>query len=86
MDVVNNKYDLFIDMFDCLVIIVIVSNVIDVISGGKVKVLIIVYGYLIVSSIVGVVNCLIGEKIYQVMDMLMEVVFNDVSCVVVDYF
>lgn len=49
------------------------------------KALIIAHGYSTASSIAGVANRLIGEKIYQAMDMPMEVAFNDVSRAVVDY-
>lgn len=85
LDVVNNKYDLLIDTLDRLAITAIVSNAIDATSGGKVKALIIAHGYSTASSIAGVANRLIGEKIYQAMDMPMEVAFNDVSRAVVDY-
>ncbi len=85
LDVVNNKYDLLIDTIDRLAITAIVSNAIDATSGGKVKALIIAHGYSTASSIAGVANRLIGEKIYQAMDMPMEVAFNDVSRAVVDY-
>ncbi|MFS6899155.1 hypothetical protein ABMZ29_29800, partial [Pseudomonas aeruginosa] len=84
LDVVNNKYDLLIDTLDRLAITAIVSNAIDATSGGKVKALIIAHGYSTASSIAGVANRLIGEKIYQAMDMPMEVAFNDVSRAVVD--
>lgn len=65
LDVVNNKYDLLIDTLDRLAITAIVSNAIDATSGGKVKALIIAHGYSTASSIAGVANRLIGEKIYQ---------------------
>lgn len=64
LDVVNNKYDLLIDTLDRLVVAAIVSNAIDATSGGKVKALIIAHGYSTASSIAGVANRLIGEKIY----------------------
>lgn len=85
LDVVNNKYDLLIDTLDRLVVAAIVSNAIDATSGGKVKALIIVHGYSTASSIAGVANRLIGEKIYHAMDMPMEVAFSDVSRAIVDY-
>lgn len=85
LDVVNNKYDLLIDTLDRLAITAIVSNAIDATSGGKVKALIIAHGYSTASSIAGVANRLIGEKIHRAMDMPMEVAFNDVSRAVVDY-
>ena len=49
------------------------------------KAVIIAHGYSTASSIAGVANRLIGEKIYQAMDMPMEVAFSDVSRAVVDY-
>lgn len=82
---VNNKYDLLIDTLDRLVVAAIVSNAIDATSGGKVKALIIAHGYSTASSIAGVANRLIGEKIYHAMDMPMEVAFSDVSRAIVDY-
>ncbi|ESG79942.1 sigma-54-dependent transcriptional regulator, partial [Salmonella enterica] len=85
LDVVNNKYDLLIDTLDRLVVAAIVSNAIDATSGGKVKALIIAHGYSTASSIAGVANRLIGEKIYHAMDMPMEVAFSDVSRAIVDY-
>lgn len=85
LDVVNNKYDLLIDTLDRLVVAAIVSNAIDATSGGKVKALIISHGYSTASSIAGVANRLIGEKIYHAMDMPMEVAFSDVSRAIVDY-
>lgn len=85
LDVVNNKYDLLIDTLDRLVVAAIVSNAIDATSGGKVKALIIAHGYSTASSIAGVANRLIGEKIYHAMDMSMEVAFSDVSRAIVDY-
>ncbi len=54
-------------------------------AAEKVKALIIAHGYSTASGIAGVANRLIGEKIYQAMDMPMEVAFNDVSRAVVDY-
>lgn len=68
LDVVNNKYDLLIDTLDRLVVAAIVSNAIDATSGGKVKALIIAHGYSTASSIAGVANRLIGEKIYHAGD------------------
>ncbi|VEA57314.1 sigma-54 dependent transcriptional regulator [Salmonella enterica subsp. enterica] len=85
LDVINNKYDLLIDTLDRLVVAAIVSNAIDATSGGKVKALIIAHGYSTASSIAGVANRLIGEKIYHAMDMPMEVAFSDVSRAIVDY-
>lgn len=85
LDVVNNKYDLLIDTLDRLVVAAIVSNAIDATSGGKVKALIISHGYSTASSIAGVANRLIGEKVYHAMDMPMEVAFSDVSRAIVDY-
>lgn len=85
MDIVNNKYDLFIDMLDRLAVTVTVSNAIDATNGGKMEALVIAHGYLTASSIVGVADRLIGEKVCQAIDMLMGVAFDDASCVVVDY-
>ncbi|EHM2229986.1 sigma 54-interacting transcriptional regulator [Salmonella bongori] len=85
LDVVNNKYDLLIDTLDRLVVTAIVSNAIAATSGGKVKALIIAHGYSTASSIAGVTNRLIGEKIYHAMDMPMDVAFSDVSRAIVDY-
>lgn len=85
LSVVVNKYDLLIDTLDQVAIAAIVNNAIDATTHGKVKAVIIAHGYSTASSIAGLSNRLIGEKIYQAMDMPMEVAFSDVSRSIVDY-